>query len=138
MPILGDIPGLGLLFRNQNDTSKRTELLLVMTPHVVRTAADYRTYSLVERDRMEVIPTEVLTDPLMQSLRMSLEEVARIEPGVEQTNLIAREVPVEQAEQPTDELYGPLRPALRPERREEPVDPDSYDVPLSMSGPPKP
>jgi len=37
VPILGDLPGLGALFRYQNDSSKRTELLIVLTPRVLRT-----------------------------------------------------------------------------------------------------
>ena len=36
VPILGDVPLIGTLFRRKEDTEKRTELLILITPHVVR------------------------------------------------------------------------------------------------------
>jgi general secretion pathway protein D len=36
IPGLGDIPLIGRLFGNQNDSSSRTELVLAITPHIVR------------------------------------------------------------------------------------------------------
>jgi type IV pilus assembly protein PilQ len=35
VPILGDIPILGALFRSQNVESTRTEVLVMLTPHVI-------------------------------------------------------------------------------------------------------
>lgn len=35
VPILGDIPGLGVLFRKSSDRRQRTNLLVLVTPHVV-------------------------------------------------------------------------------------------------------
>ena len=35
VPLLGDIPLLGALFRSEKEERKRTELLIVLTPHVV-------------------------------------------------------------------------------------------------------
>ncbi|MBP7744581.1 MAG: hypothetical protein KA383_00515 [Phycisphaerae bacterium] len=130
IPLLGDIPGLGLLFRNQNDTANRTELLLVMTPHVVRTVEDYRALSVTERDNMEVIPTETLTDTLMQGLRVEPEPVLPPARAAEDAvPVIRRETP---AAQPVEGEYGPVRPTLRPEPTPQKVNEDSYDVPVSM------
>ena len=36
IPLLGDIPFLGALFRQYKESSSKTELLIVLTPHVVR------------------------------------------------------------------------------------------------------
>ena len=36
VPILGDIPLVGQLFRNQRSTRSKTELYIVITPHIVR------------------------------------------------------------------------------------------------------
>ena len=36
VPVLGDVPVLGNLFKHKEDTEKRTELLILITPHVVR------------------------------------------------------------------------------------------------------
>lgn len=37
IPILGDIPVAGELFRGATDTSKRTELIVLITPHIIST-----------------------------------------------------------------------------------------------------
>ena len=42
VPILGDIPLIGNLFRSTNTTKDKTELLVFMTPHVIRTPEDVR------------------------------------------------------------------------------------------------
>ena len=36
IPLLGDIPLLGVLFRQFKESSSKTELLIVLTPHVIR------------------------------------------------------------------------------------------------------
>ncbi|HVN80060.1 MAG TPA: type II secretion system secretin GspD [Terriglobia bacterium] len=36
VPLVGDIPGLGLLFGNTSSTTTRTELIVLITPHVVQ------------------------------------------------------------------------------------------------------
>ncbi len=35
LPILGDLPLIGFLFRNSNDTSKKTNLYFFVTPHII-------------------------------------------------------------------------------------------------------
>ncbi len=132
VPLVGDIPGLGLLFRHQQDTTKRTELLVVLTPHVIRTIDDYHALSVTERDRMEATPTEVLADPLMEGLQVTPEELKAIEARQGEAAPVRRSAPAreEKAKESPDELYGPLRPVLRPERP--PAEPDSYDVPVSL------
>jgi general secretion pathway protein D len=129
VPLAGDIPILGLLFRHQTDTSKRTELLLVLTPHVIRTIDDYREQSVVERDRLVVTPTDVLTSPLMQGLQKAApEEVPTTgQPAAEPVRL---EAPLPPSKEAAPEEYGPPRPSLRPEPPA--TEPDSYDVPVSM------
>jgi type II secretory pathway component GspD/PulD (secretin) len=39
IPLLGDIPVVGALFRQFKENSSKTELLIVLTPHVVRSPA---------------------------------------------------------------------------------------------------
>jgi len=59
VPILGDLPGLGLLFRKDKDVKTRKELLIVLTPYIMRnvaqsdqvTAAEANTLSLMQADR---------------------------------------------------------------------------------------
>lgn len=40
LPILGDIPILGNLFKSSNKSHQRTELLVLMTPHIIASSAD--------------------------------------------------------------------------------------------------
>ena len=40
VPLLGDIPWLGTLFKKSTVTKERTELLIIMTPQVIRTIPD--------------------------------------------------------------------------------------------------
>jgi general secretion pathway protein D len=35
VPLLGDIPGLGALFRGQKDSTSKTELIILITPRVI-------------------------------------------------------------------------------------------------------
>jgi general secretion pathway protein D len=42
VPVLGDIPVLGALFRHSNTIKRKTNLLLILTPHVIREQGDLR------------------------------------------------------------------------------------------------
>ena len=35
LPHLGDIPGIGFLFRNRTETQRRSEILVLITPHII-------------------------------------------------------------------------------------------------------
>jgi general secretion pathway protein D len=68
IPILGDIPGLGLLFGDTSYNKDRTELIALITPHVIQdteTAAD-------------------VTDELKSQLKGLKKELKRLEPPSEQ------------------------------------------------------
>ena len=43
VPVLGDIPVLGALFRKRKDTLEKRNLILVMTPYIIRNQQDLRT-----------------------------------------------------------------------------------------------
>ncbi len=40
VPLLGDIPGLGILFRRQEKSKTRSELVVIIRPHILTTPAD--------------------------------------------------------------------------------------------------
>jgi general secretion pathway protein D len=40
VPLLGDIPGLGWLFKRKRTTERKTNLLIFITPHIIRNAED--------------------------------------------------------------------------------------------------
>ena len=50
-PLLGDIPVLGWLFRDQVTTKTKTNLLLFLTPYIIHDPSDYR--RIYERKRAE-------------------------------------------------------------------------------------
>ena len=51
VPYLGDIPVLGNFFRNTGDTTSKINLLIFLTPHIVRDDTEIAQHSLRERDR---------------------------------------------------------------------------------------
>jgi general secretion pathway protein D len=52
VPYLGDIPVLGNLFKYHFERSRRRELLIVLTPHVIRGAEDAERIKRIESARM--------------------------------------------------------------------------------------
>ena len=56
IPLLGDIPLLGALFRRTTTTKAKSNLLLFLTPYIVRTQADLRAiYERKMRERQEFL-----------------------------------------------------------------------------------
>jgi len=56
VPFFGDIPIIGWLFKNYSDTSKKTNLVLMLTPYIVRNEDDFRKiYDLKMKERQAFI-----------------------------------------------------------------------------------
>ena len=129
VPILGDIPLLGLLFRNNRTTNQRTELLVILTPRVIRSVEDYRELSIQERDEVTRLPDEVITNPLMQGLRVKPEQ---LRPQTEEGELgpfpRSGQDTAAPASQPAD-VYGPPTPP-RSGRASGRLDLESYSIPI--------
>jgi general secretion pathway protein D len=51
IPVLGDIPLLGVLFRQTQNTMQKSNLLLVLTPYIIREQSDLR--AIFERKMQE-------------------------------------------------------------------------------------
>jgi general secretion pathway protein D len=56
IPILGDIPGIGLLFHHKVKSVNKTELIIFLTPYIVRTPEDLALMTLDEKSRVELAP----------------------------------------------------------------------------------
>ncbi len=52
VPLIGDIPVIGNLFKNKNDTIARTELLIAITPRVVKDPGQIRGIAAEFRDKL--------------------------------------------------------------------------------------
>ena len=115
VPFLGDIPGLGALFRSTTRNKQKTELLIALTPHIVRTIEDGRRMSIMARDEAGIITDNMKQSVLFGKLRITPEEQdelydietppGKVEPGA----------PVETDSKekygPKAPRYGPLTPA---------------------------
>jgi len=53
VPGLGNVPGVGALFRRQNDSALREEIIVLLTPHIIKDDAVYSEESLKALDRLE-------------------------------------------------------------------------------------
>jgi len=56
IPLLGDIPGIGLLFHHKVKAVTKTELIIFLTPYVVKTPDDLARMTIDERSRVEMAP----------------------------------------------------------------------------------
>ncbi|MGH6879774.1 MAG: type II secretion system protein GspD, partial [Hypericibacter sp.] len=57
IPLLSDIPLLGNLFKTTSDKDDRTELLILLTPHVIRNSQDARVLTEELRRRIPSVTT---------------------------------------------------------------------------------
>ncbi len=70
VPILGDIPVVGNLFRATQNTRRRTELLIVLTVNVIRSEQDFHEQSVKLRDQSGFLPDKIKRNPLMGGIRI--------------------------------------------------------------------
>jgi general secretion pathway protein D len=56
IPILGDIPGLGLLFHHKVKSVAKTELIIFLTPYIIRTPDDLVQMTIDEKSRVDLAP----------------------------------------------------------------------------------
>lgn len=64
IPLLGDIPLLGMAFRRTQKSDSKTELLIFLTPYVVEGSEQLEVLSKSEQDRAE-LPPKVFSDQQM-------------------------------------------------------------------------
>lgn len=60
VPLLGDIPLIGWLFRSTKDRTQRTNLLIFVTPHIVKTMNDAEAVKAALEQRTSMNPTSAL------------------------------------------------------------------------------
>ncbi|MBW2123753.1 MAG: type II secretion system protein GspD, partial [Deltaproteobacteria bacterium] len=53
VPWLGDIPLVGYLFRSTKTTTSKKNLLIIITPHIIRTSTDLERYYKEKREKVE-------------------------------------------------------------------------------------
>ncbi len=55
VPILGDIPILGWLFRTHSTTNRKTNMFIFVTPRIVRNPAEISAVTLIKEDEMGMV-----------------------------------------------------------------------------------
>jgi general secretion pathway protein D len=55
VPVLGDVPILGWLFRNQSERSQKTNLYIFLTPRVIKSPAEAEEIFQDKKDQIDTI-----------------------------------------------------------------------------------
>jgi general secretion pathway protein D len=123
VPILGDIPLLGELFKAQVTQKEKTELLIVLTPVVVQNERELRELSERERDKDDLMPDSMRRSPLMENLRVGPEDdLLAPEAFQEERPLdtdLREEIPAAPSRYgPAKPRYGPSKPSLISQRED--------------------
>ncbi len=79
VPGLGDIPGLGNLFRTTSRMNTRSELLIALTPTIVRSVEDARRMSVDQRDLAGIITPDMKASPVFRQLQVTPETGSEID-----------------------------------------------------------
>jgi len=82
VPLLGDIPGLGLLFQRNQTSKAKTELLIFLTPHVAAAPARLTSMSQDEMKGTKLTPHAVSPGTFDEHMRGMQRGAATDEPSV--------------------------------------------------------
>jgi general secretion pathway protein D len=84
VPILGSLPIIGSLFRSKDKTKARTELMVFLTPRVVRSAEESYAITEQERQRLQMKDKVKISPPPTEEFRLPPAEES--EEGLEPQN----------------------------------------------------
>jgi len=147
VPVLGDLPVLGALFRHSMTTKRKANLLLILTPHVIRDQTDLRRiFERKMQERQEFIDRYFVftsgdwspprdwarTNGLVEDIRQSyaaieeqnrLEEESRPDEDTDREPSAPIELPTSVRESSATQLSGPApksQPAAAPKPKARP------------------
>jgi type II secretory pathway component GspD/PulD (secretin) len=81
IPILGDVPVLGVLFRHRIKSASKTELIIFLTPHIVMAPSQLAALTGAERGRLE-LPQKAFTEKELNQFLDNLPNATRpLAPG---------------------------------------------------------
>ena len=79
-PFLGDIPGLGWLFKTTSKVRRKTNLLILLTPHIIKDAADLAAVSSDQRVKFgEAAKKETPVDVHKEITRKDLDQTGGLQ-----------------------------------------------------------
>ncbi|VTS06166.1 secretin N-terminal domain-containing protein [Tuwongella immobilis] len=59
IPLLGDLPGVGALFRYRSQSVQKTELIVILTPHIIRPGCDANEILAAEARRVDLVLSDI-------------------------------------------------------------------------------
>ncbi|MEE8313589.1 MAG: type II secretion system secretin GspD [Myxococcota bacterium] len=110
VPFLGDIPILGWAFKTTNDTVRKVNLLIILTPHIVRDPEDLKRLTLERRERFRDSASQDLSEEEREERRKALEAGVDLP---DDPNPVRRELERHEREYPVE-----LLPNLRSQKAE--------------------
>jgi len=90
IPFLGDIPGLGFLFKNKNNSGTRTELLIFLTPHIVKRPSQLAGMTSAARNNLQLVP-QSFTEQELDRFLLDIPE-KKTEPATKKTRKTRKSV----------------------------------------------
>jgi len=115
VPILGDIPMVGWLFRTTTNIKQRTELLIILTPHVLRDIGEADTITDKQLKRLDLL-RRMQRDELKEYLFRPTETGAETDVRYPRTRPIPRSriIPLESLIPKKKPPAKPVEPIRRP------------------------
>jgi general secretion pathway protein D len=110
VPIIGDIPFVGNLFRATTNTRRRTELIMVLTVNIVHDEHDAFVESVKLRDQSGFLPERMKRSPLMGKLRILPGDTDATYPVDDVRSPETTPTPDLPLYGPMPGIYGPIRP----------------------------
>jgi general secretion pathway protein D len=131
IPLLGDLPLIGQLFSQTKSSREKSELLLFLTPYVVRSPAELAEISERERNRLPEVPKS-LRGPLSGTAERQEYLFPEVAPAAP-----VPEAPQPEVEQPSAPAAGEQQPTLPTPEGQAPQAPASeLKSPPADQGPP--
>jgi general secretion pathway protein D len=122
VPLLGDIPGLGWLFKRKTNSNTKTNLLIFITPKIVKNADDLEEVTQASRQSMDDFQEGIL--PALPPERIQIFP-APLDPA-----LPVLIIPEEEPALPAD-LYPEEEPALPDDLYPEVPEAETSDAPAT-------
>ena len=103
VPFLGDIPILGWAFRSTSTSIRKTNLMVILTPHIVRDPDDLNRLTVEHRERFRDSAAESMEFSEEQELQRARAVAAGVELARD-TNPVRRQLELHERRYPVEEL----------------------------------
>ncbi len=81
VPLLGDIPFLGYFFKKSRDTTVKSELLIFLTPRVIRNKFDLERVTAASRQRVDILSQAKTKKQLQEAIQTYAQDIQENAPS---------------------------------------------------------